>query len=341
MPLLCRLLAFALLLSAPAAAADGDRPGTLNLAIENDRVANTDRHYTHGSYASYVTGKGEVPDWARPATRRLPLLAGPVDRLGVVLGQTMFTPDDIAAARLIEDDRPYAGYLYTGVQAYAEQLGGAARHGAQLDGLQLWELDLGLVGPASEADDVQTMVHELIDAQRPNGWDHQLANEPVANLYYTRYWRFLAALDDDGHQAALIPQAEAALGNAYTYAAAGLSFALGRNLRANWGAARIRPNVRAAGFSDPRRGGAGEDWHWSAFVGVQGRAVARNVFLDGNAFDDSHSVDKKPLVGELQAGITLAWRRYQLAFTQVLRTREFERQPEADIFGAVTLSVTF
>lgn len=68
---------------------------------------------------------------------------------------------------------------------------------------------------------------------------------------------------------------------------------------------------------------------------------ARNIFLDGNTFRDSRSVDKEPLVGDLQFGIAVTWRNVRLSYTHVLRTREFKTQGEADDFGAFSLSVRF
>jgi hypothetical protein len=308
--------------------------GTFNLVLENDRIANTDRHYTHGTYLSYVTGDGAVPKWAAEAGGALPGLAGEIDRVGFVLGQTIFTPDDIAVRRPIRDDRPYAGYLYGGMRLYAEQLRPAAP-----DGLQTWELNLGLIGPRSQAEDVQNGVHQLIDVQQANGWHHQLDHEPTVNLYYERKWRLSTALDEQGRQIAVLPHVTGALGNVYTYAGGGLTLAIGRNLQASWGPARIIPAARGSDFFEASRGGG--DWYWMLFAGGETRAVARNIFLDGNSFADSLSVDRKTLVGELQFGLEIGWRRYRLALTQVFRTEEFDGQDSPDAFGSITLSVQF
>ena len=55
-------------------------------------------------------------------------------------------------------------------------------------------------------------------------------------------------------------------------------------------------------------------------AGIDGRAVARNIFLDGNTFRDSRS----------------------LGYTHVLSTREFESQDGArHDFGAFSLSMEF
>ena len=80
-------------------------------------------------------------------------------------------------------------------------------------------------------------------------------------------------------------------------------------------------------------------FNWYLFAGVDGRAVARNIFLDGNTFRDSHSVDKEIFVGDIQMGIVLTKGDVRLGYTHVFRSREFKTQKESyQQFGAVSLS---
>src|SRR3546814_15174227 len=88
----------------------------------------------------------------------------------------MYTPDDVALRNPPLDDRPYAGWLYGSVGLIAET-------GRRLDQL---ELTLGVVGPASLAEQTQKLIHEITDSQEPRGWDTQLENEPGGVLHYTR-----------------------------------------------------------------------------------------------------------------------------------------------------------
>jgi len=74
---------------------------------------------------------------------------------------------------------------------------------------------------------------------------------------------------------------------------------------------------------------------------VEGRALATNIFLDGNTFADSHSVDKKYFVGDVHAGLVLVIYRVRLAFSQVFRSSEFNGQKELSEFGSINLSVTW
>ena len=77
------------------------------------------------------------------------------------------------------------------------------------------------------------------------------------------------------------------------------------------------------------------------FAVVTGRAIGRDIFLDGNTFRDSHSVDKGTLVGHLILEGSLVYRRLKLSYAHVFQTREFEGQGDKHEFGSISLSMTF
>jgi Uncharacterized protein conserved in bacteria (DUF2219) len=51
---------------------------------------------------------------------------------------------------------------------------------------------------------------------------------------------------------------------------------------------------------------SGVKFGWNFFVGTQGRAVAWNIFLDDNTFQNSRSVVKEPVVADLIIGAELS-----------------------------------
>ena len=69
--------------------------------------------------------------------------------------------------------------------------------------------------------------------------------------------------------------------------------------------------------------------------------MARNIFLDGNTFADSHSVPKERLVGDFPVGLAIVIDRVRIAFTHAFRTREFKGQSRSDRFGALSVSWKF
>jgi lipid A 3-O-deacylase len=173
---------------------------------------------------------------------------------------------------------------------------------------------MGMVGPASMAENLQTFWHSSLGLHVPEGWDNQLHNEPGVVLYYEQALRLGKSRPFNGLKVDAVPHFGGALGNVYTYGAAGFTVRLGSNLDDDFGPPRIRPSLPGSGFFRPQNG-----LSWYLFAGMEGRAVLRNIFLDGNTFTDSHSVDKKPLVGDLQAGLVFQWSRFRFSYTQIFR----------------------
>ncbi|MBK5101567.1 MAG: DUF2219 family protein, partial [Desulfobacteraceae bacterium] len=52
-------------------------------------------------------------------------------------------------------------------------------------------------------------------------------------------------------------------------------------------------------------------------------------------------VDKKNFVADLQVGLALQLYRFRLSYTQIFRTKEFDGQDSADIFGSLSLTCQF
>lgn len=321
---------FLLVLAGPVAsrAEDVTRNGTLSFVLENDLFYNVDRHYTNGVRLVWVPDRKAVtPKWARKAASLVPWFPAKGQiRPGYALGQSMFTPDKITVADPPLRTRPYAGWLYG-------TIGLGVESGRQLD---QFGITLGMVGPASLAEESQKTVHKAIGSDEPKGWDTQLRNEPGVVLTYQRSWRGLATKTYWNNELDLAPHMGGALGNVFTYANAGVTMRYGRRLPNDYGPPRIQPGLPGTADFSPLA-----DFGWYLFAGIDGRVVARNIFLDGNSFRDSRSVDKYPLVGDLQFGLVLDWRDVRLSYTHVLRTREFRTQKAADDFGAISVSVKF
>jgi hypothetical protein len=132
----------------------------------------------------------------------------------------------------------------------------------------------------------------------------------------------------------LSPHGSVAFGNVFTYGGVGGTVRLGQGLDRDFGPPRIQPAPPGSGWFVPSGG-----FNWYLFAGVDGRWLLRNIFLDGNTFRDSHSVTKKPLVGDFQFGIAAAALGVRGGLVYVMRSREFEGQKEPDHFGSITISI--
>ncbi len=318
---------------------------TASIWFENDLFANTDDNYTNGIKLSLsspdltkFTDSRRFAPWIGWWVEHLPFVDQESKEhsqrnVTVSVGQKIYTPNDTQTTALITDDRPYAGWLYFGT----------AFHTKTSQRLDTVEMNLGVVGSYSLAEDAQNFIHELRDIPSANGWDNQLNNEPAFAFIYEQKRRhrpdnFYKRFGFD-----VIAHAGASLGTVYTYMNAGVEARIGWNIPADFGTSLIRPGGDTnapADSSDPRISDP-DAFSAHLFVATTGRVVLRDIFLDGNTFSDSHSIDKNYLVGDLIFGASTIYQGFKLSYSQVIRTREFKGQESSHNFGSISLSFSF
>jgi lipid A 3-O-deacylase len=308
--------------------------------FENDILGNTDQHYTAGTKLSWLSS--DYSQWrqhegvASQVGDRLPLVnePGTQKNLGFAIGQNIYTPQRKDLVVPDPADRPYAGWSYL-------EFSFLSKSDSRLDTLSF---QLGIIGPHSYAKQIQREVHRIIDSEQALGWDHQLKDEFGMNVVFERKWRLYAWPVADVLGVDFVPHVGVSLGNVQTYANTGGTARLGFNLPSDFGVQLIRPGGAGSTPSNDQDPRVSLQKNFSVFIfgAADGRAVARDIFLDGNTFRDSPSVDKEALVADLSYGVGVIAGRWQLTFTQVTRTREFTRQVERfNRFGSATLSMAF
>lgn len=127
------------------------------------------------------------------------------------------------------------------------------------------------------------------------------------------------------------------------FANTGFELRAGWNLPNNFGSCPIRAGCEInQAFRDKNKDFIRpNDYTLHLFVGVDGRAVARDIFLDGNTFQNSHYVDKESYVADLIGGIGWNKDRFSFSYAYIYRTKEFIDQKKSQIFGAFTISLLF
>lgn len=320
-------LAAGVLLAVAGGARAADLNWTGSVLEEDDYWApdNRDRHYTHGIEFLGTSGEVQDPFWQRPF-QWWPLFpdAGTTlsRRYEILGGQTMYTPENTSLTTPDPRDRPYAGWLYGGAALMQDT------DQRQFDRLAV---RIGTIGPSSGAGQLQSKVHLLIDDPQPQGWHAQLHDEPTIDLFEERKWRFYSPTGGGlGFDA--IPQVSVRVGNVYDYVAAGGMLRFGRNLLVDYGPPRIDENLGAP-YENPEYGEG--KWTWYGFIGTEGRLVAHNIFLDGNSFQRSASVDKEPAVGDAEIGFAVAYEHFRVGYTYVYRSVEYRTQDHPDHYGGI------
>ncbi|MFK5914851.1 MAG: lipid A deacylase LpxR family protein [Woeseiaceae bacterium] len=299
-----------------------------SIQLENDFFARSgDRYYTNGVEISQ-TLIGDRVQWLEDVATSLWAFDtdGEINGVNYRVGQKIFTPDNTEATDLLVNDRPYAGYLYLS----AAMLSSVSRENNIHTG-NLIEVTLGIVGPSAQGENVQSGFHDLIGIDKANGWDNQLHDELALGISYTRFWKEVKPLASLSY--GMTPHISLTIGNVYTYAASGIMFRFGTHLNNDLAPPNIRPGFPGLSLFRPTQQSS-----WYLFAGIEGRAVARNIFLDGNTFSDSHSVDKKPLVADFQYGFVFQTGGMRFSISNMIRTKEFEGQKDETKFGAVNIS---
>jgi lipid A 3-O-deacylase len=199
-------------------------------------------------------------------------------------------------------------------------------------------LTVGVVGPLSGAEHAQKFVHSITDSTYPQGWDNQLENEPGIILTYERKWRQVLEASAFGLGADVTPHVGVNLGNINTDASVGATLRVGYDLPADYGPPRIRPSLPGSDFFIPAEQVGGY-----LFATVGERAVARNIFLDGNTFRGGGGphVEKENFVGSLQLGAAVTYEQTRISYTQVFMDKEYKTQKDPSNFGVVTVSYRF
>jgi hypothetical protein len=264
----------------------------------------TDKHFTNSGTLGYRTNS--VPEILRKSFNALTRDAD-ATIYGLSLSQFIFTPKDLNLTSLIPDDRPYAGSLFaSGIIA--------ARKG---NSLVLYGVDVGVVGPASLAEEMQGAWHDVIGKRHAKGWENQLDNEFGINFLYKRSKSFRK---DGLVDRELILDTGVSLGNMNTHAEVG-------------GAVRVGYNI-----PDDMGMGIGGNNKLSVYgiMKINQRVVLRDIFLDGNTFGDSHYVHKNMNVTTASAGIVVRYKNFEMEYKYEYMTEQFKNQKGPDVNGVIS-----
>ncbi|HVX40598.1 MAG TPA: lipid A deacylase LpxR family protein [Gemmatimonadaceae bacterium] len=295
-------------------------PRTLTLRIDNDAFDfwmkpwnRPDEEYTSGVHVT--EDGGDAPRWAHALLASMPVCAPRLAecRTGrIEIGQDIYTPSvSVDSAHAAPGSRPNAGWLY---------LSESARR-LRVDRSDELTIALGVTGPPSLARQMQRLAHDVAPAfNRPTDWSSQIGFEPGLLVRYAQERR-IGGNGDAPLGFDLLPRVAATIGNVRTDAEIGFRARGGWHLAHPW-----LPSDGATSVA--------------LTIGASARAIARDLFLDGNTFTMSPRVGHEPVVGEGEAGLELRRGRFMVAYRAATDTRAYAAGPRwhpwSSLVGAFT-----
>ena len=293
--------------------------------FENDVFFKEDDGYSNGVFLSWgYTDRGRLPRRS-PAWIKHLIDASYLDaynrsrRYNVTynVGNLFQNSNDVSVPELIEADAPYVGMTGWSVKvaSYDEQT---------IDRLSLL---LGVVGPISTAKYVQTVVHKFTDARQPEGWDHQIKNEPVFRVQMEKTWRLYDAtllnteLD-------LLSGVTAGVGNYESKIGVGLGVRWGQSLSESFSSSTVFPIEKFSTLVPNRNG-------WFLFANASLNYVANDIFIDGNSFEDSHSVELVHLQRGIAAGVMVNIYHWNLTYNVLYYSDQYETETGVSRYGSI------
>lgn len=322
-------------LSAPASRGGAAEVGQFMIYEENDTFGfgdSSDRHYTQGLRIEYLWKPGANSPFAKKV-QALPMYFYYRTDVTTALGlaQNMYTPEVIVSPVYNPSDRPFAGWLYLAMKTIVTD----ATASGSAEWQDMYEWDLGTVGPRAQADEVQSWFHEHVvkDPDDPT-YVNQIPDQWVIMAAVSRHWLYSVPgiRDNETWRGYVLPSASVRLGNVLTEAGMGMA--------ALWG--KHTPRDFSAGLLNPSFAGDADDDTTRVYIhaGPEARVQAFNAFLDGTWHEDgSPSIPRNPLVFDLKVGGTISRKWFRLSYTRVWRSPEIRSRKNFQSFGAIQLGI--
>ncbi|SHG95085.1 hypothetical protein SAMN02745129_1239 [Ferrimonas marina] len=300
---MCPGLGLALLLAAhPAWSAHW------RFAMDNDIVVASDGDYTNGFFLDRVAPSDNFSQLGpAPLLPFAQALNPEINYWHAQLAQQIWTPSSLEADEQSPIDRPYAGTLTTTLS-----LGHLTE---QID--TRYRLTLGIVGPSSGAEWVQTQSHKWFGSTAPQGWDEQIEDTAVMQLGWEQNRRW--GEGGEAYRWYGYQHARVLAGNLMSEAAWGSSLYWGQHR----GGTLAGRHWNQAGLAEQK------GWGWALFAGVELRYRLNDITLQGPRPDSAPDVNLEHWQGSYLLGLEGHYRQMALSFALVNDSRSYQESAES------------
>lgn len=275
------------------------------LQLDNDIFNYTDRYYTNGIHLLLISSiisqnplnKLLIPYWGQG-----------INYYGISLVQDMYTPSTTKIGGILENDRPYAAYLYIGLNKITNDI----LHQVRLSS----EIQVGIIGPASLGEFVQRTFHNTVPTNNePLGWECQIQNDLLLN-YYARIEKGIVSIPGMD----MILHGSGTVGTVFTNIAGGIY------LRAGWFNSYFMNLFFSKRSLNKVRHTRNVQFYF--FTDLSGKAVGYDATLQGGLFNrtkpytiSGKNISRIMFIGS--GGIVFSYGGIQLKGEQFLISPEF------------------
>ncbi|MBN1197819.1 MAG: lipid A deacylase LpxR family protein [Bacteroidales bacterium] len=275
------------------------------LQIDNDIFNYTDRYYTNGISLRLISpilsqnplSKLLIPYWGEG-----------INYYSISLVQDMYTPSTTKIDGILDDDRPYAAYLYIGSGKITNDI---------LRKIRLYsEIQVGIIGPASFGEFVQRSFHKAVPTNNePLGWEYQIQNDLLLN-YYARIEKGIVSI----RGLDMLIHGSGTVGTVFTNISGGIY------LRTGWFNSYFMNLFFSKRSLNKIRHARNVQFYF--FTDISGKAVGYDATLHGGLFNRTspytipgNNISRITLIGS--AGIVFSYGGVQLKGEQYLLSPEF------------------
>ncbi|MEM9837831.1 MAG: lipid A deacylase LpxR family protein [Pseudomonadota bacterium] len=300
-----------------ACAQDNSSAPVWAFTLENDWAGGSDKNYSGG--------------WQVSRTAVLRKRPGRTKYLQLAVAQQFYTPQYDFALRPLPDQHPYAALLF-GEGKLATDLG----PGKPID---IISIQIGVIGPQAQGEEVQNFIHDLIGQRESRAWDNQIGDQVFGQIGFERRW---TGVKGQAGRFAIdaVPSLGASVGNALMAAEAGMTFRIGSNLDRPLGEPRLEPSGGGIAWHEPSEKGQRVRY---AYLGAVARGVGHKIWLDGR-WGESDIVEQssEPFVYDVQGGfVSDLPGDARLAISYMHRSSTFEMFGESQGIGAISIAKRF
>ena len=274
-----------------------------------------DRYYTNGLfiYFRHATDQKKLGEKLEKLTYE------------ISAGQKMYNPISGYRPDPTTQDRPFAGYLYTGgnVNLYYKK-----------ESVLKAGLEVGVIGPDALGKEAQQLLHDIVGFYTIDGWQYQIKNELAVNLsaQYTQLLHRSAKKDVD-----FSFEGYANVGTTYSGAGAGVLFRAG-NINQLFNSAST--NSIISNNSKTEKLVKKEIFFYAK---PQINYVAYDATIQGSMFNDDSPVtfDAKPLVFAQQLGVNYSTPRFTFDYSILFKSKELKSVAKAHQYGTIAMYYRF